>query len=1137
MNKKPLFAIFVLLSISLVMTSMMPVMPVYAWNNTDYDLEWYAPYIGLEDTKYEEFGPRADKILIKLYEKAESEWDALRKGEIDVTDWPLTKPYWTLFNTDPQCIQDIEKKYYGAEFGIRILDINNNNDTLLAPGYPNPVYPNPLGGTNDPEAIAFRRALWHLTDRETWFPIIIGAGFYAPLYSTHGPSFGAYAIPAVNPYPYSRVAAANLLETNGYKWKDDGDGIMEPGERYWDKDGDGVKDPGEDLSIKFMIRSDDIHRLSAGRKLADEMNAVGIAVERTEGPIAVARTKWMLNKEVHLYTAGWGLGVDPDHTVLWETDYHWHPGSSYNTGKCSNASYDAASKKVVAPNTVSEAVYYCHMCQNIFNDLAMGIPWWAYAGTMAVRRRYTGGTNEVPQTPDDGENAYRGKYWSGFVNVPGYGADSFFSFLNLHPMGSGYGTGPGRNVTSPISMNNAGNMTIRYGFKTAELKSFNPVYAEWVWEWAVMGLMYDSLLYRNPYNLAEFLPWMAKTYEVGIYEHPVYGPCTKVRFTLRTDMTWSDGYAITMADLYFTWVELDAILASRGLPPSWHQPTFVHMLSFSILDPCTAECLLDMKSIYGVAYPGGAIILPKHIWKPIAETGPVTDMAADPNMICSGPYRFVEYVGYSHILMAANKPGVTVKTSHAGSKPVTSPYGYFRYNPIYIDVHPLIKYVNMTAVPVVAGKVMFAPGSLWHQVKGPRISSTWKLTDWTDNKNGYIDQSDWLNFTRITPPPAATEIPWEYHHVFIAEYDPVTENVYIKVDWWTQKIPPVFQEVCLINQTVITRPITAPITTLWRETDRLWRPTTPAEYWSLTSWEDVDNSGNLTVLDQVDLTDETGAVYWFSVATLELVAGTPAQWRMKLMNKPPIEIGITLHNLIREQYLLMRPGRPPTPPLGSEWTEIRPDCNPPNKWIITSAPDTELSPSDQIDMEHLGYPAMTEWFHVEWVIYNATSDMTLMEVIPKLVVNKYVYVDDELIHEEHEIPLESCEDHKEEFNIILPRCMHVVKVAIHIKSPNFDSWKLGCRWINYTFPFFVTVKEDFGGGLLKYYDGALIHPDSAKQIPTPDCKVDMKDIGYAARAFGSWPGHPRWSTSADLNLDYKIDMKDIGTIAKKFGWG
>lgn len=50
-----------------------------------------------------------------------------------------------------------------------------------------------------------------------------------------------------------------------------------------------------------------------------------------------------------------------------------------------------------------------------------------------------------------------------------------------------------------------------------------------------------------------------------------------------------------------------------------------------------------------------------------------------------------------------------------------------------------------------------------------------------------------------------------------------------------------------------------------------------------------------------------------------------------------------------------------------------------------------------------------------------------------------------------------------------------------------------------------------------------------------DFKVDMKDIGEAARAFGTAPGATKWDANADINNDGKVDMKDIGTAAKNFG--
>ncbi len=50
-----------------------------------------------------------------------------------------------------------------------------------------------------------------------------------------------------------------------------------------------------------------------------------------------------------------------------------------------------------------------------------------------------------------------------------------------------------------------------------------------------------------------------------------------------------------------------------------------------------------------------------------------------------------------------------------------------------------------------------------------------------------------------------------------------------------------------------------------------------------------------------------------------------------------------------------------------------------------------------------------------------------------------------------------------------------------------------------------------------------------------DNKVDMRDIGVVARAFGSQPGHPRWNPDYDINTDGKINMRDIALVAHNFG--
>lgn len=50
-----------------------------------------------------------------------------------------------------------------------------------------------------------------------------------------------------------------------------------------------------------------------------------------------------------------------------------------------------------------------------------------------------------------------------------------------------------------------------------------------------------------------------------------------------------------------------------------------------------------------------------------------------------------------------------------------------------------------------------------------------------------------------------------------------------------------------------------------------------------------------------------------------------------------------------------------------------------------------------------------------------------------------------------------------------------------------------------------------------------------------DGKVDIQDLAVAARAFGSYLGHPRWNPIADINRDDKVNIIDLVLIAKNFG--
>jgi hypothetical protein len=50
-----------------------------------------------------------------------------------------------------------------------------------------------------------------------------------------------------------------------------------------------------------------------------------------------------------------------------------------------------------------------------------------------------------------------------------------------------------------------------------------------------------------------------------------------------------------------------------------------------------------------------------------------------------------------------------------------------------------------------------------------------------------------------------------------------------------------------------------------------------------------------------------------------------------------------------------------------------------------------------------------------------------------------------------------------------------------------------------------------------------------------DKKVDLKDVYAVAKAYGSFPGHPKWNPVCDINNDNKVDLKDYYIVCKNYG--
>jgi ABC-type transport system substrate-binding protein len=588
----------------------MMVFPASAWVYPD----------GTEDKLYERYGPRIKNILIHLYDTDTAEFEALKAGDIDIVDWPLSKKVYQEL-TQPPYNETINVVNYGPEFGLFILDMNSNPNPYKG-NPPDPAYPQKdyiyYPGLGNPMAnVWLRRAIGHLIDREYIITLPeIGAGFAYPMYTTMPPAMAKYLLDVYGDptipwaWEYSPTKAAAILDDPTKANMP----IGPSGYREWG---------GRIVKLYFYIRSDHPGRKRIGEILVQEMKNIGFYMVVGENVFFATSgecfNRVMVEKDFHLYTGGWGLGVDPDHLILWAWDYYWHPGFCYNYGGHNDPEFNEAAEGIMYANTQEEAVEMALKAQYRQCLMMLGAPLYCVAGNKAYSKTNVGG---------HATDTTEGKTWYGVVNVMGYGIDNGWTFMNIHP--EGYETS---NVT-----------ILDWGFKVPEIKQLNPIYASWLFDWNVLGQLYDSLLVRNASDLGEFLPWMAESFEVGTYMHPVYGECSRIRFTLRPDLRWSDGTPITVADVHFTFVELKQILERRGFPHPWWWSNVQDILTFVVLDPFNFEVLLDVKSYWAVGWIGGNIILPKHIVKPIAETGnPQKDYWTAAELIGSGPWKFVEY--------------------------------------------------------------------------------------------------------------------------------------------------------------------------------------------------------------------------------------------------------------------------------------------------------------------------------------------------------------------------------------------------------------------------------------------------------------------------------------------------------------
>jgi hypothetical protein len=182
--------------------------------------------------------------------------------------------------------------------------------------------------------------------------------------------------------------------------------------------------------------------------------------------------------------------------------------------------------------------------------------------------------------------------WNRVVNHQGNGIATFYTWLSAH------GTAQAQ----------AG--TIRQGFKETT-KSLSPYIASTIWDFFMIGNIYDSINVNNPLSNSQLLEWMTvnslQLDNSALGYTPPAGTVSSFRFTLRNDIYWHDGRKVTSFDVKFSYRTLKDTGAFQG-------GSLAPMVDVTVLSPTQFDINLNAVGPFTKLTLTGPTIIPGRYW-------------------------------------------------------------------------------------------------------------------------------------------------------------------------------------------------------------------------------------------------------------------------------------------------------------------------------------------------------------------------------------------------------------------------------------------------------------------------------------------------------------------------------------------
>lgn len=314
-----------------------------------------------------------------------------------------------------------------------------------------------------------------------------------------------------------------------------------------------------------------------------------------------------------------------------------------------------------------------------------------------------------------------------------------------------------------------------------------------------------------------------------------------------------------------------------------------------------------------------------------------------------------------------------------------------------------------------------------------------------------------------------------------------------------------------------------PVDTAW---DELYP--TYARMYNITEWNDTNKDGILDAGDFVGLqvgAPQEGAPYWWHVDNVTVtmkVAKWPSKAEMlylELNNGGPwYDLVIVLPN-------------------GTEWCEVYPELDTPYRIVRWKDNcDSKLDYCDNVTLRNENTEELAD-YHVEMVktdliISSRTTQVFLgptkdyvgqgyTQIIPVTIENYYQDTTNFTVCAYYDEPL--------------PIGNQTLTLYPLTSGSAFINWTETSTWPKGTYDFKITINVYADDTLIYNVTFPITFNITIVGDVNGDGKVDMRDIGVIARAFGSNLNNPRYNPSADIDGDHRIDMRDMAKVARNFG--